>query len=205
MSVVAGRLFLTFEGTRPHRRGMRRQYVSGKDEDAKITFVSLARRMASTALACKAAANDRPFRYRSRLCRSNGERLPLSSGQVEVLDGDTIRTAGETFRLVGFDAPETYRARCPSERELGSRATYRLRQLVAGGGLDLERIACSCPNGTEGTLRCNYGRSCGILRARGQDVGGLLIAEGLARAYVCGRTSCPRRKAWCSLLPNSDD
>src|SRR4051794_10625865 len=95
---------------------------------------------------------------------------PLSSGQVEVLDGDTIRTAGETFRLVGFDAPETYRARCPSERELGSRATYRLRQLVAGGGLDLERIACSCPNGTEGTLRCNYGRSCGILRARGQDV-----------------------------------
>jgi endonuclease YncB( thermonuclease family) len=130
---------------------------------------------------------------------------PLSSGQVEVLDGDTIRAAGETFRLVGFDAPETYRARCPSERELGNRATFRLRQLVASGGLDLERIACSCPSGTEGTLRCNYGRSCGILRSRGQDVGALLIAEGLARAYFCGRTSCPKRKAWCSLPPNSDD
>jgi micrococcal nuclease len=122
---------------------------------------------------------------------------PLTPGHVEVLDGDTIRTAGETFRLVGFDAPETYRAQCPSERDLGSRATFRLRQLVAGGGLDLERIACSCPTGTEGTLRCNYGRSCGSLRARGQDVGALLISEGLARPYVCGRTSCPRRKAWC--------
>src|SRR5262249_18277281 len=86
---------------------------------------------------------------------------PLSQGQVEVVDGDTIRIAGETFRLVGFDAPETYRARCPSERELGNRATFRLRQLVAGGGLDLERVACSCASGTEGTRRCNYGRSCG--------------------------------------------
>ncbi len=58
---------------------------------------------------------------------------PLDPGQVEVLDGDTIRVAGETFRLVGFDAPETYRARCASERELGNRATFRLRQLVATG------------------------------------------------------------------------
>jgi endonuclease YncB( thermonuclease family) len=122
---------------------------------------------------------------------------PLGPGQVEVLDGDTIRVAGETFRLVGFDAPETYRARCSSERDLGNRATFRLRQLVAGGGLDLERIKCSCPTGTEGTRRCNYGRSCGTLKARGHDVGAVLVAEGLARAYVCGRTSCPSRESWC--------
>jgi micrococcal nuclease len=126
---------------------------------------------------------------------------PIDPGQVEVLDGDTIRIASETFRLVGFDTPETYRAQCPSERDLGSRATFRLRQLVAGGDLDLERIGCSCPTGTEGTFRCNYGRSCGTLRARGQDVGALLIAEGLARPYACGRTSCPRRNAWCRLTP----
>jgi endonuclease YncB( thermonuclease family) len=62
---------------------------------------------------------------------------------VEVLDGDTIRIAGETFRLVGFDTPETYQARCPSESELGNRATFRLRQLVAVGDLDLERVACA--------------------------------------------------------------
>jgi micrococcal nuclease len=124
---------------------------------------------------------------------------PVDQNQVEVLDGDTIRVAGETFRLVGFDAPETYRAQCPSERELGNRATFRLRQLVAGDGLDLERVACSCPMGTEGTRRCNYGRSCGILRARGQDVGAVLIAEGLARVYMCGRTSCPLREPWCPI------
>jgi endonuclease YncB( thermonuclease family) len=121
----------------------------------------------------------------------------VSSGQVEVLDGDTIRIGGETIRLVGFDAPETHRAQCPSERELGNRATFRLRQLVAGGGLDLERIACACRAGTEGTPRCNYGRSCGVLRARGQDVGAVLIMEGLARVFICGQTSCPRREAWC--------
>ena len=123
---------------------------------------------------------------------------PLNPGQVEVLDGDTIRVADETFRLVGFDAPETYRARCPSERELGNRATFRLRQLVAAGGLDLERVACSCRHGTEGTMRCNYGRSCGVLTVRGRDVGAMLIAEGLARTFVCGRTSCPVREPWCA-------
>jgi endonuclease YncB( thermonuclease family) len=124
---------------------------------------------------------------------------PLDQNQVEVLDGDTIRIVGETFRLVGFDAPETYRARCPSERELGNRATFRLRQLVAGGGLDLERVTCSCLMGTEGTRRSNYSRSCGTLKARGQDVGAMLIAEGLARTYVCGRTSCPSRESWCPV------
>jgi micrococcal nuclease len=124
---------------------------------------------------------------------------PVNPDQVDVLDGDTIRVAGETFRLVGFDAPETYRAQCPSERELGNHATFRLRQLVAGGGLDLERVACSCPTGTEGTRRCNYGRSCGTLKARGQDVGEVLIAEGLARVYLCGNTSCPSRQSWCQI------
>jgi endonuclease YncB( thermonuclease family) len=133
------------------------------------------------------------------LVTSMANASPVDSRQVEVLDGDTIRVAGETFRLVGFDAPETYRARCPSERELGNRATFRLRQLVAGGGLDLERIACSCRTGTQGTRRCNYGRSCGTLKARGQDVGATLVAEGLARAYVCGRTSCPSRESWCPM------
>ena len=39
---------------------------------------------------------------------------PVDRNQVEVLDGDTMRVADETFRLVGFDAPETYRARCRS-------------------------------------------------------------------------------------------
>ena len=39
---------------------------------------------------------------------------PLDPRAVQVLDGDTVRVEGQPYRLVGFDAPETYRAQCPS-------------------------------------------------------------------------------------------
>jgi len=122
---------------------------------------------------------------------------PIEPRAITVVDGDTIRVQGETFRLVGFDAPETYRAQCPSERELGNRATFRLQQLIAGGGIDLEAVECSCPIGTQGTPICNYGRSCGILRVRGMNVAEIMIGEGLAHPLVCGGTRCPKRAGWC--------
>jgi micrococcal nuclease len=76
-------------------------------------------------------------------------------------------------------------------------ATRRLEELVAGGSLDFEKVACSCRPGTEGTNRCNYGRSCGTLRANGRDVGDTLIAEGHAVPFVWGATSCPRTPRPC--------
>jgi len=127
-----------------------------------------------------------------------GPAEPIGPGAIEVIDGDTIRAHGRTVRLVGFDAPEAgLHARCESERALAAKATFRLRQLVSMGGLDLELIPCSCRRGAEGTPRCNYGRACGVLTAAGKDVGQTLISEGLARPYVCGRTSCPHREPWC--------
>jgi endonuclease YncB( thermonuclease family) len=81
---------------------------------------------------------------------------PLDPHAVQVVDGDTVRVEGQLYRLVGFDAPETYRAQCTSEPELGNRATFRLRQLVADGGVDLQRVPCSCRTGAvEGTPSCN--------------------------------------------------
>ena len=40
--------------------------------------------------------------------------------------------------------------------------------------------------------------ACGTLKVRGQDVGAILIAEGLAEPYGCGTASCPSRGTWCS-------
>jgi endonuclease YncB( thermonuclease family) len=48
---------------------------------------------------------------------------PIEPGAIEVVDRDTIRTGGRTFRLVAFDTPEVRsRARCESERVLAAAA-----------------------------------------------------------------------------------
>jgi endonuclease YncB( thermonuclease family) len=83
-------------------------------------------------------------------------------------------------------------------RQLGDKATRRLRELVHSGELDLTYVACSCPPGTAGTPACNYGRACGVLKVGGRDVGAILIAEGLAVTLKCGATNCPRTpRPWC--------
>jgi endonuclease YncB( thermonuclease family) len=124
----------------------------------------------------------------------------LSRSEFTVTDGDTIHIDGQSrgMRLVGLNAPETWQPQCPAEKALGERAKARLRQLVSSATLEVQRVPCSCPPGTEGTDSCNYGRSCGILRANGRDVGQVLIAEGLAVPFVCGVTRCPRTpRPWC--------
>lgn len=123
---------------------------------------------------------------------------PVEPGAIAVVDGDTLQLHGRSVRLVGFDAPETWKARCESEHALGNRATARMRELVAGGGLDLNLIPCACRPGTQGTPICNYGRACGVLQVRGKDAAAIMIGEGLARSYVCGRSRCPPRRGWCA-------
>ena len=125
---------------------------------------------------------------------------PVEPKDVRVIDGDTIWVfqKGPNVRLVGFNAPETRRAACDAERELGGRATRRVRDLVKDGALDFEFVACSCRPGTELTPACNYGRRCGTLKSDGRDVGAILIAEGLAVPFQCGATSCPKTpRPWC--------
>ena len=125
---------------------------------------------------------------------------PIDPDDIRVIDGDTIRVYHERpdVRLVGFNAPETRRAACEAERQLGAKATRRLRNLVRAGDLDFEYVACSCPPATQGTFVCNYGRDCGILKSHGRDVGAILIEEGLAVPFVCGATRCPRTpRPWC--------
>jgi endonuclease YncB( thermonuclease family) len=123
---------------------------------------------------------------------------PNQSGQIDVVDGDTVRFKGEVYRLVGFDTPERGdKARCDNERERAEAATARLRSLLASGEANLKRVACACRPRLEGTKNCNYGRLCGSLLIAGRDVGQILISEGLAQAYACSATSCPKRRPWC--------
>ena len=125
---------------------------------------------------------------------------PIDARDIRVIDGDTIRVYHKqpNVRLVGFNAPETRRATCAAERELGDKSTRRVLDLVRAGNLDFEFVSCACSFGTEGTPSCNYGRRCWTLKANGRDVGEILIAEGLAVPFVCGPTRCPRTpKPWC--------
>lgn len=127
---------------------------------------------------------------------------PVSVGDIRVIDGDTVRISGESrsFRLVGFNTPETKSARCSRERELGFQASRRLTELLSSASeIELRRVRCACKPGTEGTQACNFGRLCGRLYIDGQDVGSKLISEELAVRYICGATSCPPRPGnWCS-------
>jgi endonuclease YncB( thermonuclease family) len=123
--------------------------------------------------------------------------IQITPSRMQVVDGDTIQANGLKYRLVGFDTAETIDAKCPQERVLGERAAARLRAIVSQGGLDLTEVKCACAPGTHGTRFCNHGRRCAALKANGQDVGQMLIREGLARPFVCGRYSCPGRQPWC--------
>lgn len=103
--------------------------------------------------------------------------------EVAVVDGDTIRINGHRYRLSGFDTPETFQAKCDSERALGERAKQRLTQLISEhGGITLwvklrkEKFGRFIANGSVG----------------GTDVGHILISEGLGRPYFVGP-----RASWC--------
>ena len=124
----------------------------------------------------------------------------LSATQVQVIDGDTIRLRGRDgdIRLLGFDTPETVRARCDAERERGYTAMRRLRAIVESAELEFQPAPCTCPPHMEGTDACDRPGRCGLLRANGWEVGERLIAEGLAVRASCNGAGCPPPpNPWC--------
>lgn len=133
--------------------------------------------------------------------RAGADQSYSSARAFTVTDGDTVQISGHSkgTRLVGFNTPETYKPRCDAELALGQQATARLQTLVRSASqVDLQLVQCACPPGTHGTDACNFGRSCGVLRVDGRDIGDILIAEGLAVRFECGETSCPRMpRPWC--------
>lgn len=89
-----------------------------------------------------------------------------------ITDGDTIKQGGMTYRLWGIDAPET-KQDCPDGWPAGRMATTRLLELTAG-----RSIVCQERD------KDRYGRTVAICKAGGEDVGAILVREGLAWAFV---------------------
>jgi len=89
------------------------------------------------------------------------------AGQTSVIDGDTLRVAGQKVRLQGLAAPEL-------DEPGGIEAKNAMVQLV-------ERQQASCE--LDGTT--SYDRVVGICYVGGRDVAELLVTRGVAR-------DCPR-------------
>lgn len=99
-----------------------------------------------------------------------------------VVDGDTFWFHGVKYRVADIDTPETHGPRCPAEAALGAQATRRLQTLMNAGAFSLVR-------GDRDTDR--YGRSLRIVTRSGESLGGMLVAEGLAREWDGAR------HPWC--------
>lgn len=120
-------------------------------------------------------AGGDPLSARFGFCHSGG-------GVDCVVDGDTFWFRGDKYRIADIDTPETHGPRCAAEGALGARATMRLQELMNAGPFTLE-------SGSRDTDR--YGRSLRVVTRDGQSLGGMLVAEGLARTWDGGR------HPWC--------
>lgn len=95
-----------------------------------------------------------------------------------VVDGDTIWLNGVNLRLEAFDTPEPQTAICGGAKEvaLAKQASARLLELLNNHRWTVET------GGLDNTGK----RTLATIRLDGQDVGDILISEGLARRWPDG-------------------
>src|SRR6516162_6676857 len=97
-------------------------------------------------------------------------RSPDMAQGVTVIDGDTIRLDGTTFRLWGIDAPEA-RQDCRDGWPAGREATAHLRRMIDGQGVSCEPRTID-----------RYGRTVALCRENGRDIGADMVSAGMAWA-----------------------
>jgi micrococcal nuclease len=100
-----------------------------------------------------------------------------------VIDGDTFYVQSRKYNLTAIDAPEL---ECGSNRKLALQAARRLAALMSSGDFELKQIEHNGQAG--GTTDSKF---IAHIIVNGQNVGRVLIAEGLARRYQ------PDEIRWC--------
>lgn len=111
----------------------------------------------------------------------------LADPLVVVVDGDTIKVAGETVRIENLDAPEMpNRAKCASEGKKALEAKALLQRLIDRGTVTLVR--------NTKRPKDRYGRTLARVLVSGKDVAPVMIAAGVSREWK-GRSS-----NWCGAL-----
>jgi endonuclease YncB( thermonuclease family) len=117
------------------------------------------------------------------------------AGDFYVTDGDTVRQAGVSYRIVGLNAPELH-AQCDSELKSALQAKARLVELRPSA--TLTPVLCAGDHVLD-----LYGRHCAKIAVTMpdgsvRDWADIAIAEKLAEPYVCTHGHCPRRRDWCA-------
>lgn len=102
-----------------------------------------------------------------------------------VVDGDTLWIGGVKYRIADIDTPEVRSPKCPSEKYLGVKATFRLIELLNAGPFELRTI------GNREYDR--YGRALRVITRNGHSLGDQLVSEGLAHTWG------GHREPWCNI------
>jgi endonuclease YncB( thermonuclease family) len=118
-----------------------------------------------------------------------------SGDRIIVIDGDTIALpcrvpfpgCAEKVRILEIDAPESHRPGCEAELAAGLRAKERLRALLDGESVTIQRSG-----------RDRYGRTLAIVRTPRGKVSDRLLAEQLVLPYRPGAAEkAARARHWC--------
>ena len=97
---------------------------------------------------------------------------PVLAQSARVVDGDTLKVDGVTYRLWGIDAPEMPQP-CADDWPAGRAATEHLRALIG------ERHVTCEPRSVD-----RYGRTVAVRHVDGRDLGADMVADGHAWAFV---------------------
>lgn len=112
------------------------------------------------------------------------ELCPRSDRYTCVVDGDTLWLEGINYRLEGYDTPEEYNNVCGGFREidLAGAAPQRFMELLNQNQWTLQSLGQAD----------RYGRVLANIYIDGEDIGDVLVREGLARYWPDGD------EFWCN-------